>query len=138
MDDAMSALTRFLYPLPATRSVGSIIRWWESRRLAYNLAVGSAGVVTLTAVTAFGLLPPGSHGLLPPPGLVLVYGALANLCYTAGWVIEASAHAIFRDELLPFGPPLFRQGLLFSVGLTLLPIVMGALEWGVRLLRWVG
>jgi hypothetical protein len=38
---------------------------------------------------------------------------------------------------LPFGPPLFRQGLLFSVGLTLLPIAVGALDWGFRFLRWI-
>ena len=133
----MSALTRFLYPVPAQRSVGSIIRWWESRRLAYNVVVGGAGVGSLAVITALGLLPPGSHGLLAPLGVVIVYGVLANVCYTAGWVLESLAHAVFGEELLPFGPPLFRQGLLFSVGLTLLPIAVGALDWGFRFLRWI-
>jgi hypothetical protein len=133
----MSALTRFLYPVPARRSVGSIIRWWEGRRLAYNVVVGATGIATLMVVTALELLPPGSHGLLAPLGAVLIYAAVANVCYTAGWVLEALAHTIFGDELLPFGPALFRQGLLFSVGLTLLPIVVSTIDWGFRFLRWI-
>jgi len=133
----MTALTRFLYPVPAPRSVGSIVRWWESRRLGYNIAVGGAGFITLFVVRLVGLFLPGSHDLIPPLAVVVVYGILANICYTAGWVLEASAKAVFGDELLPFGPPLFRQGLIFSVGLTLLPIVIGAIDWGYRFLRWI-
>ena len=133
----MTSLTRFLYPVPAPRSIGSIIRWWESRRLAYNIAVGAAGFTTLCFVRILGRLPPASHDLLPPLSLVAVYAILANVCYTAGWVVEGSANATFGDELLPVGPPLFRQGLLFSVGLTLLPILIGALDWGFRVIRWL-
>jgi hypothetical protein len=133
----MTALTRFLYPVPARRSISSIIGWWERRRLAFNVVVGIAGVGTLAVVTALGYLPPGPHGLFPPLGAVIAYGVMANLCYTAGWAIESAAHAFFGGELLPSGPVLFRQGVLFSVGLTLLPIVLGLADWGFRILRWV-
>ncbi len=39
----MTELTEFLFPAPARRSVSGIVRWWESRRLAYNVLVGGAG-----------------------------------------------------------------------------------------------
>jgi hypothetical protein len=133
----MTALTRFLYPVPARRSVGSIIVWWERRRLAFNLVVGATGVGALAVVNVLVRLPPFSHGQLPPLGVVIAYGILANVCYTAGWVIESAAYRVFGDDLLPPGPLLFRQGVFFSVGLTLLPVVLGTLEWAARVLRWL-
>mgnify|MGYP006185653499 CR=1 FL=1 len=45
----MSSLVETLYPLPDLRRTPlSMLRWWESRRLRYNLLVGSAGLVTLS------------------------------------------------------------------------------------------
>ena len=35
----MSAITEFLFPAPAKRTVGGIVTWWEKRRLAYNVVV---------------------------------------------------------------------------------------------------
>ena len=47
----MSALTRVLFPAPAeVRNTGGIFRWWESRRLTFNIVVGGAGLVTLAAM----------------------------------------------------------------------------------------
>jgi len=37
----------------------------------------------------------------------------------------------------PFGPALFRQGLAFSVGLTLLPIVIVSVGWVARLAMFI-
>jgi len=54
----MSAITEFLFPAPAKRSAASIIRWWERRRLPYNLAVGAAGVLSLAFSTILVALPP--------------------------------------------------------------------------------
>ena len=40
----MSALTRLLFPAPAeVRNTASIFRWWESRRLTFNIIVGEDG-----------------------------------------------------------------------------------------------
>jgi len=81
----MSALVRFLYPLaPTERSPGAVLRWWERRRVVYNVAVGAAGLTSLAVATLFGVLP------------------------------------------------LFRQGLIFSVGLSLLPILIAGLGWIAR------
>ena len=35
-------LSGFLYPRAAARTMGAIFKWWEKRRLAYNLIVGGA------------------------------------------------------------------------------------------------
>ena len=52
----MSAITEFLYPTPAKRTVGGIVKWWEKRRLAYNVAVGASGLfsLVLTRISAKG------------------------------------------------------------------------------------
>jgi hypothetical protein len=130
----MSALIRVLYPLPAPRRTpGALLRWWESRRPAYNLAVGVAGLVSLTAVNLLSVLPPHPHPLGVPLIPIMVYAILANLCYSAGWVIETTLEMLWRDQVRPIGPVLFRQGLIFSVGLSLLPIVLAGLEWATRI-----
>jgi len=121
-----------LYPLAANRrTTGSIISWWESRRPTYNLIVGSAGVVTLGVVKLISWLPP--HMPMPIAWQpVVVYGVLANVCYTFGWVLEAGAQRLWGDRVRPLGPPLFRQGVAFSIGLTFLPIVLAGVTWLVR------
>ena len=92
-------------------------------------------MVSLAGVWLIGLLPPGPHGLLLPPLAIVVFGVLANLFYTAGWVSEVLFNVWWRDDPPAVGPFLFRQGLIFSVGLTLLPIGFAALGWGFRILR---
>ena len=110
-------------PADSRRTTFSLLGWWESRRLTYNIAVGSAGLFTLVVVRAITLLPPGA----PMGGAnwwqpVVAYALLANVCYTFGWALEALAQRAWGNRCPPFGPALFRQGLAFSVGLTLLPI----------------
>ena len=134
----MSALTRLLFPAPAeVRSTASIFRWWESRRLTFNVIVGAAGLVTLMAVNVIALLPPLSiHVGVFWPGVIL-YGFFANLFYSLGFVTEAAMQRAWHDETPRVGPALFRQGLVFSVGLTLFPIALMGINWGFQLLRWI-
>jgi hypothetical protein len=135
-----SLVTEVLFPLPAVRRTPlGILTWWESRRLVYNLIVGAAGLVTLSALGTLSLIPPGLGGprVLPPLLPILAYGALANACYTLGPAIEIALQKIWKDKVLPVGPALYRQGIAFSVGLTLLPIVVGSGAWVVRLGAWL-
>ena len=123
----MSSLVEALYPLPDFRRTPlSALGWWESRRLQYNLIVGSAGLVTLTCFTLYALTFPGA--VLPTlQGLVigsLAYGIAANVCYTLGWWAEMLARLVWGRTAPQMGPLLYRQGVIFSVGLTLLPILM--------------
>ena len=129
--EGVSQLTEFLFPLPARRrDLGSVVRWWESRRIAYNLIVGAAGCATVVAVTLLASLPGFSVGA-PPLMMILggafVYGVLANLCYCLGPITELILYRLWGDDAPRAGPVLFRQGLAFSVGLTLFPIALAGL-----------
>ena len=130
-------LTDFLFPMPAPRNAGGIIKWWESRRLRYNAIVGASGFLSLGAFSLLMSLPPFSHSLpfFWPP--IIVFGLLANICYLLGPTVEIAIEKISRGKILPSGPVLFRMGLTFSVGLTLLPTLMASVDWAFRILRWI-
>ena len=119
----MSALVEVLYPLPDVRRTPlSLLGWWESRRLAYNQVVGTAGLVTLAVAGTIG--PEGGMPLSVMPQVALAYGLAANVCYSMGWALELLAQMIWGRQAPRVGPLLFRQGLIFSVGLTLLPVLL--------------
>lgn len=123
-----SPLVRFLYPAPARRTVGGIFKWWEKRRLAYNLIVGAGGAVALAgaAVTSRFIGFPLSLGELWDP--VIPVAIWANLCYTLGPLTESLLHRIWGHQVRPVGPHLFRAGLILSVGVT---FVIPAIAMGV-------
>jgi hypothetical protein len=119
-------------PADYRRTTVSLLTWWESRRLTYNLVVGSAGLVTLLVIRAISLVPPGVPVVFEWRPIV-AFGLLANICYTSGWAIEAAAQWIWKERCPAFGPALFRQGLAFSAGVTLLPILVVSIGWLGRL-----
>ena len=129
-----SLVEEVLFPLPAhRRTTMGILTWWESRRLVYNVIVGTTGLVSLGIIGLISIIPPGVPRLLPPWQLILAYGAAANVCYTFGPAVEILLQRIWKRKVLPVGPVLFRQGLSFSVGLTLLPVMVASAAWVVRL-----
>lgn len=135
-DGRISSLVDFLYPAPARRNVPSILRWWEKRRLPYNLIVGSVGALATGVVIFFATIPPLGT---PPPGIeilvpIAAFGVMANVCYTFGSVVEIVAHKMWGRDVLPVGPALYRIGLTFSVGLALLPAVLILVIWVLRVL----
>ena len=120
-----SALVRFLYPAPAERRPGAILKWWERRRVPFNLIVGVCGGTTLSTAA---LLSAGPAGLLQVWQPLLVCAILANVCYSLGAGVEIAVNSLWGRRVLPVGPTLFRQGVIFSVGLTLvLPTILGTL-----------
>jgi hypothetical protein len=134
----VSALTRLLFPAPAeVRNTAAIFRWWESRRLTYNVIVGGTGLVTLTMMKAIAMLPPLSMDIpVFWPGII-AYGIFANLFYSLGFVTEAAMQRAWHEDTPRVGPALFRQGLTFSVGLTLFPIALMGINWGFQVLKWI-
>jgi hypothetical protein len=104
-----------------------IIRWWEARRLRYNLYVGAGGVVTWLVVEIAGsaAVRPGVDFEEPIVMLIgpLLYGIAANVCYTFGSMVDVAAYR---------GSPrqwLYTLGLRFSLVLTALPGVWALLVW---------
>ena len=136
-DSPRHSLTDFLYPAPAPRTSWGILKWWESRRWKYNVIVGASGFASLGAFTALMSLPPFAHNLYWTWGPILGFGVLANICYSLGPAVETAIEKLGKGKVLPTGPALFRMGLTFSVGLTLLPTLLAAMDWGLRIFRWI-
>ncbi len=104
-----------------------IIHWWEARRLRFNLFVGLVGAVTWILVLTAGsaAVRPGEDFEEPIMMLIgpVIYGVLANVCYTLGWIV---------DTIFYRGTPrkqLFKAGLIFTVVLTALPGLWAVVAW---------
>ena len=118
----------------------AIIKWWEFRRIPFNLIVGATGVVTWLVIAAAAYMATPAVGAEPddfPESFgvifgVIAYGILANVCFTGGWVAEIVAKRIWEKEIGAIAQITFFLGLVFSVLLTLLP---GALFLGMWVLR---
>jgi len=135
----MPAIERYFFtPVYFPRSRWTVLAWWESRRPLYNAAVGLTGLATLGAVLTFAVLPPRpiAETLAWDPilRLVVVYGVMANLCYSLGAPVDLLLRQLFGQRAGAAGPVLFRYGFVFSLGLTLLPIPLAAIGWVLRVL----
>jgi hypothetical protein len=116
-------LTRLLFEPTLMRSPLRVVHWWESRRPAYNLAVGATGVGTLVYANALSLLARGDW-LGVPWQPIVAYAVAANVFYTLGWVVENGVERWLNRPVYGLGPALFRHGLVFSVGLTIFPAAL--------------
>jgi hypothetical protein len=129
-----TAVERYFFsPLYYPRSRWAVVRWWESRRLFYNLVVGAAGVVTIAAGYFFTALPPYPGNFRAVWLLIPIYGLMANLFYSFGAPAELFLRRMFKDSGGPVAQALFRYGVAFAIGLTLLPIPLMAMGW---VLKW--
>ena len=134
-DDNPHALRKFFFRDRVTMETpAEVVQWWEKRRIAYNAVVGAAGVGTIATVNIVGLVSGEPNMIGFPIEGAILYGLLANFCYTAGWFTELLLRPIFRDRTGTVGATLFRYGLAFSVGLTALPIPIVALG---AFLNWI-
>lgn len=106
---------------------GDIIRWWKARRYHFNgflLAVGFTSWL-LVMIAGSAAVKPGVD-FEEPLGILfgsVIYLAVANVCYTLGWVV---------DTLLYNGHPrvrLYKSGLVFALVLTALPGVWAVVAW---------
>ena len=123
---ASGILSHHLYPRAAARSAGAIVKWWEKRRLSYNLIVGGGAGLSVVIGSLLWLLPPNDLPLeiIPLEGY-LGFLFLINLSYSVGPATEFLAHKLWGTHVRPVGPTLFRMGLTFSLGLTLvLPLIV--------------
>src|SRR5215469_4123131 len=105
-----------------------IVRWWEARRLHFNVYVGVVGIITwfLVMIAGSAAVKPGEDFEEPLAMIFgpIVYAILANACYTLGWC----ADIIFRLRVVRESR-LFKAGVVFSVVLTALPGVWAVVAW---------
>jgi hypothetical protein len=116
---------------PALCSRGDLLKWWEARRLRYNLLVGAVGVVTWVLVLFVGSMAvkPGEDFEEPIMMIIgpIIYGVLANICFSFGWIVDAM---FYRGRPRTF---LYKTGLTFSMILTALPGIWAVVAWCITL-----
>jgi hypothetical protein len=119
-------------PNPSPDSFESILWWWEKRRIPYNVIVGFvgaiSGVANLVLWDADVRKPDEIDGSPGPLVSFLIFGFLANVFFTSGWITEVMPLAIKKSGSPNFAPRWFRRGLYFSLGLALFPGVFTAIE----------
>jgi hypothetical protein len=96
-----------------------LVRWWEARRLHFNVYVGVVGVLAwlLLLIAGSAAVKPGEDFEEPLAMIFgpVMYAVLANACYTLGWI---------ADTLSSQSRPrvgLYKAGVVCSVILTALP-----------------
>jgi hypothetical protein len=90
MDDSPSSGSAPGLPssAPLRAILEDAIRYWEPRRIGYNLALTAlAGAVVLRTWPHF--RPAFTPQTIPP---LVVLAALANVCYCAAYIVEFLAH----------------------------------------------
>ena len=116
-------LTRLLFEPTLTRSPLRVVQWWESRRPAFNVLVGATGVGTILYANLLSFLVRG-EAFIVPWQLIVAYGLAANVGFTFGWIAENLVERWLKRPVYGLGPALFRHGLVFAVGLTMIPAAM--------------
>jgi hypothetical protein len=124
-------------------TVWQALGWWELRRIPFNailLVTGFfAGLLCLyTNMAAVSLLNL-DFGFPDPPLFVIIaailYGIMANICYSGGWIVELFVRRIRPAAADRFASSSFYFGVCFSVLLTLSPGILVVTEGSFLLLR---
>ena len=94
-------------------TAGAIIRWWEARRLHYN-------VLTLAWALLWASVSyvRGNHlwtaTVLMIPTYLLAVQLPANIWYTGGWIFDLILKRVFKLRWPGFGPWAFALGTALS------------------------
>ncbi len=114
-------------------TTGQVIRWWELRRLLYNAILLIVGVAAIAGMEWLmtKVIPLGEDAVEPMILVlgVLVYGFMANLCYTRGWIVELWGRKANPASARRRGQWMFRAGLVFSCVLTSAPFWLACVYW---------
>lgn len=120
-------------------SLTSVVKWWELRRIPYNIIIGCFGMVCLLvfygALSSSGQLAPGEDAV--EPLALLAAPVLANICYTFGWIVEIACRQLGLATIGDLGPRLLRFGLIFSMFVVALPALIWSSIWILQLLHLI-
>jgi hypothetical protein len=107
-----------------------IIRWWELRRIPFNLFIGIYGIICLAiffwGISGCNILKPGEDAI--EPLALMASPFIANICYTLGWLVELPVRFVYPSLSPNFGPRLLKLGVGFSIIIISFP----AVYWGGR------
>jgi len=114
-------------------TIWEIARWWEVRRLLYNAILFAIGIASIMVMESLmGRVIPVGEDAIEPFALalgVVIYGIMANVCYTLGWIVELAGRK--TDEVLARSQARkhFLLGLWFASLLTSAPLWFGLVFW---------
>ena len=91
-----------------------IVRWWEARRLHFNVYIGVAGIITwfLVLIAGSSAVKPGEDFEEPLAMIngTIMYACIANACYALGWIADTvSSQSHPRIGLYKGGSDLLRS-----------------------------
>ncbi len=88
------------------------LKWWESKRLAFNLIVGFIGILALSIFA--------THFTSADVTAITIYGIVANIFYSTGFLLEAFDLHYFKNrlQLQKLRYPFLLIGTLLSSALT--------------------
>ena len=91
----------------------SLIDWWESRRLQYNMIVGLVGLI-FSLLLAFGGI--SGAGVISLITTAITYAIFCNIAFCLGWFIDICLHYWFKKQW-PSGVKvvLYIVGVLISI-----------------------
>ena len=114
-------------------TTGEVIRWWELRRLIYNVVLFAIGIASIIAMEwLMGKVIPVGEDAAEPFALALGvtgYGIIANLCYTLGWVVEVIGRRADENRARARARIHFWSGMWLSCLLTTAPLWFGLVFW---------
>jgi hypothetical protein len=105
---------RDLFARPkAPQSWGNIVKWWEIRRLYYNLILLIVAAQTLIFHwSAFKSVTERWQVIL---FYLILFQLPANIWYTGGWVVDLLLKKTFRVSAQGFAPWALGAGIVFSL-----------------------
>ena len=112
----------------ATRPWEAVI-WWEIRRILFNLVLLATGIVSLVLILFVLAWIPNSTDGIQSLFAIFMYFVSANVIYTLGWVSELIWSRGDTTRTIEVRPRVFRMGLMFSAGITLLPAFLAPAIW---------
>ncbi len=126
----MKKLFSNFFEPPQRTSAGSIVGWWETRRIPYNLIIGLYGFFCLILffffITKSGHLQPGEDAIEP---LALIAAPIMiNIAYTGGWFCELFIRVFWRSASARLSSTLLTMGVGFSLCIVSFP----AIFWGIK------
>jgi hypothetical protein len=91
----------------------SIVKWWEARRLYYNLILLIVPAqILIFHWSAFNSLTNRRQAIIL---YLLLFQLPANVWYTAGWVVDLFLKKALRRTTPGFAPWAFAAGIVFSL-----------------------
>ncbi len=119
-----------------------IIKWWEKRRLTYNLVIGLGGAVTFLVIQLLVQFAEGVKDfdwnplIFPEVDHLIIFAVVANLLFTFCWVVESCFMFVSKKKIRALGGvKVLKWGLIASLALIIAPAwalfsVWVAHSWG--------